>query len=374
MSVPVTNDLNGITGPMDSISKKALADFSGYYTPRIDACIKEFFNMKMKQATLPFMSECYSHLCEFCLRDGKRIRPLLFIASYRGYKRLFPPARDIISFACAIEIMHAFLLIHDDIIDRSELRRGGKTLHVIAEDTYQEYSLNRNIGNDIAIVLGDILYSNCIEIISTVRINAKIKNRFLQIFANTYEKTGWGQILDSLNTMPRELDAGSDIPSKISELKTAYYTIFYPILMGYVLSGRNNTSEIEAIERFALPLGMAFQYRDDILGTFETDNNTGKSSESDIQEGKFTLLIRETIGGLNSKEKADFSKLFMKRKKSKRDIKRIRAYITATGAFDYVKEQHRDHVHLSMKRLRELNIRKKSREVMNGFIELIDSL
>ncbi len=356
---------------MPEDNKTALGEFSSHYTPKIDDFIEGFYRDKIRRAGFPFIRDCYSCLLEFCLRDGKRIRPLLLIASCRGYGRIGTEQHKLVKLASAVEIMHAFLLIHDDIIDRSELRRGGKTLHRTARDAFSKHSLNENIGNDIAIVLGDVLYSNCVEIISGVRMAPKRKDRFLEIFAKTYEMTGWGQILDSLNSMPRDLDASSESPSIISEMKTSYYTIYYPIVMGYVLTGRYNAGEMRRIEDFSIPLGMAFQYRDDILGTFETDNNTGKSSETDILEGKFTLLVKEALEKLPKREQGNFKKLFLKQKKSKKDIAVIRNYISDSGALESVKQKQGDFIRSSRERLNGLSMSARSREIVSGIIDSI---
>jgi geranylgeranyl diphosphate synthase type I len=254
------------------------------------------------------------------------------------------------------------------------MRRGGKALHIELGNRYSPFTNNKLIGQDIASVTADILFSLSIEIISGLNIRYDIKDRFLKIFAKTYEKTAWGQILDSLNTMPKNIDPGSNITMQINIMKTAYYTIVYPLTMGYILSSGKNKREIANIESFAIPLGIAFQIRDDILGIFGIEKDTGKPNDSDILEGKITLPVQNTILKLAGKEREQFIKLFLKIGKSKKDVEFIRNKIKDSGALDDTLKYHEKLIADSYNLLDNLVMKRYNKDVMLGVIEAVEDV
>ncbi|MCL1864985.1 MAG: polyprenyl synthetase family protein [Spirochaetes bacterium] len=351
-----------------------LRDFSGEIIPDIDAFINGFFDEKIFSADLDFMKEILQFLKEYCIRDGKRIRPLLLLNSYNGYRIGFKKRHEIIKLGAVIEMMHSLLLIQDDIIDRSEMRRGAKALHIQLGDRYSSFSNNTLIGQDIASVTADILFSLSVEIISESKIRYDIKDRFLKIFSQTYEKTAWGQILDSLNTMPKNIDSKSDTPMQVSIMKTAYYTMVYPLTMGYILSGGKNKREIANVESFAIPLGIAFQVRDDLLGIFGIEKDTGKPNDSDILEGKITLPVQNTILKLSDREREQFIKLFLKLKKSKEDVEFIRKSIRDSGALEDTMKLHAKLIDDSYNLLDNLLMKRYNKDVIAGIIESVEDI
>lgn len=352
-----------------SEAKGAFDSFSSEYAGKIDSFLESFFLRKRESAALPFIAENYGDLQEYCLRPGKRIRPLLLLLSYIGYRGRKRHIEEMVKIASTLELMHSFLLIQDDIIDRAELRRGGRALHLVSGDRYRKWTRNRMIGGDIALVLADVLFSNALEIISTARIAPQLKNAFIGLFSQTYEFTAWGQILDSLHSLPRTLRPSGDIPLQISTLKTAYYTICNPLLMGLVLTGRYSDNEVLRIKSFAIPLGLAFQIRDDILGVFGSVDEIGKSSDSDIVEGKSTLLIQNTVDMMKRGEMKRFVDAFSRVKKTKADIAFIRKCIQKSGAYEKTSKTMSELLTEARKEVRNLALREKHREML---VELID--
>ncbi len=346
-------------------------DFSEKYVPLIDRFIKDFFDKKIKHSSLPFMKEMYAMLREYCTRDGKRVRPIVLANAYSGYRKGRDDFSEVIKLAAVIEIMHSFLLIQDDIIDKSALRRGGKAMHLLTGEKYGPRSHNSNIGSDLALIMADVLFANSIEIISNAGIRPVIKNEFLKVFSSTYEMTAWGQILDILHSLPRNFGFRKNVAMDISSLKTAHYTIYYPMLMGYILAGGSDKKESGRIGEFALPLGLAFQVRDDILGVFGRERDTGKPEDSDIIEGKITLLVHFTVNSIKGAEREKFLSLFTMVKKRKREIAFIRGMIDKSGALEKSMELHGRLVETSAARLTSLKMRSVNRDILTGIIDAI---
>jgi geranylgeranyl diphosphate synthase, type I len=359
---------------MSNSQKIDFINFSNKYIPKIENFISEFFDHKIKNSSLPFIEDNYKLLKEYCGRDGKRIRPLILLSSYFAYGGDISIEEEVIKLASTVELMHSFLLIQDDIIDKSELRRGGKSLHIVASEKYSRLTYNENIGVDVSIILADIIFANSIEIISHAKIDDKIRNNFLKIFSSTYEMTAWGQILDSLNSKPKNIDIDKNIPIQISKFKTAYYTIYYPMLMGYILAGNDDKREIDKIEDFAMSLGLAFQIRDDILGTYGKVDDIGKPDDSDIIEGKMTLLVQNCIERLDSKERENFLSVLMKSDKRTGEIKYIRDTIRKSSSLDITIERQVFYIKESKDKLLYLDIEISLKKILDGLIEMISDI
>jgi len=349
----------------------SFGEFSADFAKRIDSCLHDFFEGKKANADYPFITDLYCELQKYCSREGKRIRPLLVLLGFWGYGGGTSLLPEIVRFSSAVELMHSMLLVQDDIIDRSPLRRGEKSLHLVFSDKYRGLTHNENLGSDIALVLADILFSNAIEIILSARVKRTVRDEFMRIFSSTYETTAFGQVLDSLNSLPCSITPMNGTPRLISTMKTAYYTVYYPLLMGYVLTGKKAAAVKESIREFALPLGMAFQVRDDILGIFGSENDIGKPSDSDIREGKLTLLIQETADSLPGDKREQFVTVFTAKQKSADDIQMIRDMVRESGALEKARKKHGELINQSEGMLCRLGLHQRALPVMQGVIDLV---
>jgi len=353
-----------------SSPSSSFQDFSKQYVPLIDAMMKEFFTIKMNGADIPEIRDMYGLLSEYCMRDGKRVRPLVLLASCFGYGSVWN-RDDLVRMAAVLEMTHSFLLIQDDIIDRSPLRRGGKSLHLLCGERYGMRSHDEAIGSHIALILGDVLFANALEIVGAAGISPRLKDRFMKNLSATLEVTAWGQSMDILHSASRTYTSTRETATQIAMMKTAYYTVCYPMLMGYALTGRDSPREKERIRAFALPLGQAFQIRDDILGVFGKENDTGKPSDTDIVEGKITILISNAAESLRGKERDLFLALFTKKRKQKRDVSMIRKMIERSGSLDSARERHWEFVEQSRWRLADLSVSAEYHEVLHGLVDMI---
>lgn len=354
-------------------AQSAFRGFNARHSPAIDRFIASFFKGKIRSAQFPFIADCYRDLSAYCLRPGKRLRPLVLIAAYLGYGGDPKRIGEITPIAASLELMHSFLLVQDDVIDRSDVRRGGKALHVVMGERYRGAVNNEHVGNDVALILGDVLFANTIEIISSARIDGDVRTEFMKLFANTYELTAWGQILDIMHSLPADIAPGNGVSTSIGLLKTAYYTVLNPMCMGHVLSGRvrgvAGLVERVPIMQFALPLGMAFQLRDDILGVYGKKKDTGKPSDSDIAEGKLTLFVELAVSSLSDAERKRFISRFSAPRKTAKDIAAIRDVFDRTG----VREIATDRLGVLIRQAREAlpgcRLREAERKVFDSLVD-----
>ncbi len=213
------------------------------------------------------------------MSGGKALRGTLVKLGYQLTGE--PENRAILTPAAAFEILHAGLLVHDDIIDKSPLRRGHPSLHeALGGDHY---------GQSQALCLGDVSFFLATKLLADSKFQAEAKNRALSLFSQIILDTIGGQMLDIKLSSPYEARRAEDI-ILMQKLKTATYTIVGPLQAGAVLGGATDAS-LAILKQFGENVGLAFQIQDDILGVFGQEAVTGKDATSDITENKTTLLI-----------------------------------------------------------------------------------
>lgn len=216
-------------------------------------------------------------LRDLCLRGGKRLRPALLAVGYRAANASadIDPALEA---GVALELLHAYFLIHDDWMDRDPVRRGGPAVHALLAKQYRSDWL----GQSAAILAGDLGVALATEALSRVEVPPTRMPSLLAAFASMQADAVAGQQLDLLGSI--------DDVERTYELKTGSYTVRGPLLLGALLAG-GSSATLSTLERFAVPCGVAFQLRDDLLSVFGDPSSTGKPFGSDVRSGKRTLLM-----------------------------------------------------------------------------------
>lgn len=286
---------------------------------------------------------------EFITRKGKRIRPILFAIGYLGFAK--KPASGLYRSALSIELLHDFMLIHDDIIDRSSTRRGKPSMHAM----FNKYLTGRKgikfSGEDLAIVTGDVLYAMALHTFLSVREeNPKNKEAALKKLIESAFYTGCGEFIELLYGGKGIEEIKKDDIYKIYDLKTANYTFASPLTIGATLAGAKE-KEIRRLFQYGIYLGRAFQIQDDILGIFSEEKEIGKSNLTDLQEAKKTLLIWYAYHNARAKDKAQIRAIMAKKKVRKTDLVRMRRIIAVSGSLDYAKKE----IHALANEARALN-------------------
>lgn len=276
----------------------------------------------------------YQSLREYVLRDGKRIRPLLLILSYKGYRTSRQPMSPSIYYvSTCIELLHNFMLIHDDIIDRSDLRRGKPTMHRLLSRAAKGPERHR-LGQDLGIVTGDIVYALAIDAFLSIHEDPRRKEEALKYFIQTAVFTAMGEFIDTLHsTRPITSVTEDDVFLNYS-LKTARYTFDCPLVVGAILAGAPRL-ETRRLSEIGLLVGQAFQIQDDIIGIFDSQKNIGKTILSDLEESKKTILVCHANRTLPPGERKKFLQIFSKSKKTYADLVAIRKIFLESGSLHY---------------------------------------
>ena len=315
----------------------------------------------------------FESIKDFTLRKGKRIRPLLLILSYKGYSkngaRLSP---SLYNASTCIELLHNFMLIHDDIIDRSNLRRGKPTLHKLLEKAAKTRNQEK-LGYDLSIIAGDIVYALAIDAFLSIDEEPRRKEQALKHFIKTAAFTAMGEFIDIIHGVEKiERIKEKDIFLNYT-LKTAKYTFECPLVIGAILAGAKR-EDIVKLSHFGISIGQAFQIQDDILGIFGSEDTIGKSILSDIAEFKKTLLVCHAYDKLDSKKKAIFMRYFSKPEKSYYDLVAIRKIFINSKSLHYSLYKIQSLLDKSRNTINTLNIKNTYRQLIwRSLISLFES-
>lgn len=245
----------------------------------------------------PGFAEAVRELSRFVLGGGKRIRPTFAWWGWRaaGGAAEGPDATAMLRAASSLELIQACALMHDDLIDDSDTRRGSPTVHVTFAEKHRSERWNsspRQFGTAAAVLLGDLSLAWADDMLHSSGLSGAALARALQPWQAMRTEVLAGQYLDVLGQA-----RGDESPRaalRIDELKAASYTVERPLQFGAELGGADEAT-VAALSRFGADLGVAFQLRDDLLGVFGDPEVTGKPAGDDLREGKRTLLMAEAF-------------------------------------------------------------------------------
>jgi geranylgeranyl diphosphate synthase, type I len=289
-----------------------------------------------------YPSEAVKAYCELLCRGGKRIRGALTMVSY---EMLGGTNSEVaLQAARAIEMLHAYILMVDDIQDRSEIRRGGPTAHIILKNYHEQGHLkddSQHFGESIA--MNGFLFGahSALNVLTELDCAADRKLAAIKNVNEHFIATAHGQSMDIFNEVLETVEESA--VDKVLLWKTAFYTFMNPLQLGAILAGAGE-SDLKKLEEYSLSAGRVFQITDDILGIFSKEETSGKSPLDDIKEGKRTLLTVKAIE-LASKADAYFLEQMLGNKQlTQAEFMRCREIIEHSGALEYARTQAKNSV------------------------------
>ncbi|OKI02696.1 geranylgeranyl diphosphate synthase [Streptomyces sp. CB02923] len=305
----------------------------------IDTHLAEFLNAKARSSTHPPLPDEVSEILEqFLFHGGKRLRPLLCVHGWHAARGEGEPS-EVIRVAAALEMFHAFCLIHDDIMDSSDLRRGHPTLHraLAARHTEGRTPADaRRVGTSLAILVGDLAMVWSDELLRSADLPPAQLAGLLPLVNTMRCEVMYGQYLDVTATGRPTPDLGHAM--EIVRYKTAKYTVERPLHIGATLAGAT-PQLLHELTSYALPLGEAFQLRDDLLGTFDVPAATGKGHTDDLRDGKHTVLLATAFQHADPAQHASLHALLSAPRRTRDETDQLRRLLTATGARDRVESK-----------------------------------
>ena len=279
---------------------------------------------------------------------GKRVRGYLIKLG----QNIFGKDDDsYISLAAAMEIFQTAILIHDDIIDEADERRGLDTIN---------YKYPGHLGLSKAICVGDLGFFLSYKIINNLKVSDSVKTQLYKIYGKTLYNTVNGEIID-VELPYKKIDFHKNMDDKIIYdiyvNKTAWYTIIGPILMGSTLSNASENDKTMLIE-MGINLGIAFQIKDDLLGLYSNSSIMGKTL-NDIKENKQTIIYKYAIDKARDSELEFIKQNYGNQSINDEDTKKILDLFEKIGAKSYAENLVKEYTNKAISVIEKMDINNK---------------
>ena len=304
-------------------------------TGAINTSLTEFFTREAGylQNVGPELDPVVDALGRFLLDSGKRLRPLFATVGFLGTGGDLTP--EIIRATSSLELVHVCALIHDDVMDASDTRRGAPAIHKQFETLHKTEELagdSTQFGTAAAILLGDLALIWAAKALHESGVAPDSILRSLPIYDEMRVELMAGQYLDIYEQALASESVERSL--KVARYKSGKYSIERPLHFGANLSPHFSQRYIETYSNYGLPLGEAFQLRDDVIGVFGDPDVTGKPAGDDLREGKRTVLVAKTLSLATPSQRSEFLHNFGRNELNITEIHRMRQIIIDTGALD----------------------------------------
>jgi len=274
-------------------------------------------------------------LGHFLLDSGKRLRPLFATIGFLGAGGELTP--QIIRATSSLELVHVCALIHDDVMDASDTRRGAPAIHKQFQALHESEQLHgdsEQFGTAAAILLGDLALIWAAKALHESGAEPAAILRSLPFYDEMRVELMAGQYLDVYEQALASESVERSL--KVARYKSGKYSIERPLHFGASLAPDLNPAIIEAYSNYGLPLGEAFQLRDDVIGVFGDPDVTGKPAGDDLREGKRTVLVAKTLSAATPTQRSEFLRDFGRNELDITQIHTMRQIILDTGALNEV--------------------------------------
>jgi geranylgeranyl diphosphate synthase type I len=344
-------------------AKKTLIEFVGVIDKKLEVFwqteLERKFGYNQKQKVL--VEKMLNHAAEHNLRAAKRIRGAFV---YYGYQLGKQTDDRIWNAAMGVELVHTALLMHDDMMDQDDVRRGQPTTQKFFEngDAHYGESMAVDIGDAVLEIGQELLLSSDFE-------DGLVRKATLKMLRGITD-TAWGQAYDiSLEKMVDQWEEDDVIV--LHKAKTAIYTYENPLFIGAILAGLGK-EVLDILHDYSMDGGVAFQLQDDILGVYGEPEKTGKSANSDLLQGKVTLLILKTLKDGTPEQIDDLKRVWGKRRAEATDIEKAKQAIRDCGSLEYSRNISRDYARkaaATAEKLRDLKLNSEAIDFIQGIAE-----
>ena len=305
-------------------------DYAKKYISKINSEIKLIWSCKKTNNS--FLKDFYAESTEYFLAGGKRIRPLLTIATFNAFTSELD--ERIIRPSVGIEFIHNASLIHDDIIDKDELRRGKPTFHTRFFNYHNKYNLKKmnasDFGISIGIIGGDVAFFTGLEVYLINDFGRNLNLNAINLYKTAFLEIADGVLIETDMVNQKNLII-SDYIDMIA-LKTG------ALIEKSVLIGANyakvDQKLYKALSTYGKNLGIIFQIIDDILGTYGDEKITGKPTDGDIREGKRTCLLIFALENLDIPKRKKLLELIENPEMTHEDVKDVKELFNDANVID----------------------------------------
>ena len=303
-------------------------------------------------------------LADLMLAGGKRLRPALVHHAYLACGG--PSPEEARTLELAAEYLHTYLLIHDDVMDHAEVRRGRPSVHAVFRERHRRSGWRgeaQDHGRSMAILVGDLAASYAFELAGEAA--GAGHPQVGTCFAAMAQEVIYGQYLEVLVSFaddPREEDL-----RRVLQLKSGRYSIERPLELGALLA-RGSGAQLAVLSTYGQALGEAFQLRDDLLGVFGEAEAIGKPVGADLAEGKFTFLVFHALAAASPVDRAWLRAARGNPAIGSAEAARLRSLLAETGAAERVRDMVGERVALARRSLAAVPFAPEGREFLEGLI------
>ncbi|OCK13842.1 polyprenyl synthetase family protein [Cutibacterium avidum] len=272
---------------------------------------------------------------------GKRLRPAFCYWGHVAAAGQPAEPSGLLQAAASLELLHVSALVHDDLMDHSDTRRGLPSVHRRFEAAHAEAKgdgPSEQFGFDIAILLGDLLLMWSAQMFTSASLEASKLAAATPLLDAMRTEVTCGQVLDVTSQSGMagsDSESALDLVGRVVEYKCASYTVVRPCQIGVALAGGSDRLQ-QTMADFGSPIGRAFQYRDDLLGIFGDAVLTGKPAGDDLREGKRTVLVAHALNQADAKDAARLEGFLGRPDLDDSDVATARHIIESSGAKDAV--------------------------------------
>lgn len=291
---------------------------------RLDSYLEEIDKLYSLTETSPSI---FAGIKAIIYGGGKRLRPVLLVMGYQAFAD--EPSDNIYNAALALELLHNFVLIHDDIVDRADSRRGNPSLHTMLGALLKSKGLSQPTGEDLAIIAGDVVYAAAIHSFLNTGFDVEKRQLGVMELSEIAVFTGIGQLKELLDQTRSLGDMTREEIDRVYDLKTAKYSFCGPLRVGAILAGASEEA-LAKLDEYGIYMGRAFQIKDDILDI--VGEGGGDASFDDIKQGTRTLLAWHSYLHSSENDRQFIQNLLNSHNPSQEDIYRIREMMRETGA------------------------------------------
>jgi geranylgeranyl pyrophosphate synthase len=344
----------------------------------ITSYIDNFLRKKIIEADHfdQLQSELIQAIQELVHRGGKRMRPRLSLLAYAAFNNDGRPDKtSFMPVAASQELLHAFLLMHDDIIDRDTERWGGpnisgKYAHLLKDKMSLRQALH--LAESSALIAGDLCHAFAQEMILSSPYPPELLLGAARILQQTVFETMAGEVVDMhLPSLPW-LSVSKQRIMAVSTHKTARYSFCTPLMLGALFAGAN-TTQMQLLENFGLQLGTAFQLKDDILGMFGDPLQLGKPVLSDMQEGKRTLLTYYAYRAASKQQIQILSSCVGNPSAGYKELAIVQEILLSTGSVHKTENTLQKYIHASRQEFIKIAAELPDSEALKELENMIDS-
>ncbi|WP_308279549.1 polyprenyl synthetase family protein [Phycicoccus mangrovi] len=277
------------------------------------------------------------------LRGGKRLRAAFLY--WGGRAAGLPDSESLVRLAAAMELFQAAALIHDDVMDDSDTRRGMPAAHRALATRHADRGWSGDdarFGLAGAVLAGNLCLTWTDELYATCGLPDTDVARGRPVFDRMRTQLMAGQFLDVVESVRPWAGLPDDErvarAGRVIRYKSAKYTVEHPLLIGATVGGMD-AAGLDALSRYGLDVGRAFQLRDDLLGVFGDPGETGKPAGDDLREGKRTVLLAHALAGSDASGRARVEQLVGRPDLAVGDVDELRGLITGSGAVGVLEDE-----------------------------------